>query len=926
MPTYTPLGIGVRLGSVPLEETISSNVVLKKGQVAREQSEAAQEKLLSSPYLPEIRAPLQVGDWQGIRLAGVPFLPVQAGHRFAHDSLSQSSDPDGNHQEALALHVKLSENSFDASKGKSHLKTEVLFNGQLSACSTIHAARNGDPSLHQIFAGYRVDYLAERPWVLLPPTTTADRGTRTSRVAMLSSARWDELCAAILTEAEDRGTNQHGDQPPSARFLRALASTRPPPCIVNLQKPGGKTFGVVDVIITAGDGWKPYDVRSYLTRPTKLSDPSYTLRPQVDLARGTTSNLKVGTTSSLKVGTSGEDKPPLHNKPTKKRVTFAFDTGVPQHASPSANLRRQDSQETVCPPPYQDLFSIPDQTNSNRPAPEQRSDDYMQPLSPTNPQRIYDTTSTSTELQPWGGDDPVLSQDYDFLSLTSTSTSTEMQPGEGDNPVLSQSYGSSNLTSSVPRPPHMPSDGSISIRKCPFGPEGLLFSIDGGLSNPDRNPGSNSMPGNRNTGFASMPRGPLLPADSGLSTPNCNAEFTPMPGGHDLPADGRLSIPNRNPGFNSMPGDPTLPARYGNPGFNSMPGGPTLPAGNGNRNPGSNSMPGGPTWPARNGNAGSTSMPGDSTLPVGNTGSCLMPGDAFLPVTGGLPVSNPGSTSMPGDMAPNIDGTHTPKQWDYSYGFEPYMPPTPTTVASRSMPPGASSLPYDHYPQPFAEHSTMDTYYSGTASYGDTDDFSTPDPQVGPFFGHPGAVDSFVLPPTAMFSVPTKPRRSVSPTRSIRTVSSSGSSDELLINRLVIMGQGGATVLDHSWKTPQRIRVGQKLQARPNLDYFDIAQIDTELLGSKQISEGNAPRPYLNRHQAPADEIIPENPCIDVPDELTPLLPAPVSTNHGPTLTADSEDGATADGIDVPEDLAPYLLAPSRTMQVTLPALFLLPR
>jgi hypothetical protein len=76
MPTYTPLGNTVRLGSVPLEETVSSNVVLKKGEVARQQTEAAQEKLLSSPYLPEIRAPLQVGDWHGIRLAGVPFLLV----------------------------------------------------------------------------------------------------------------------------------------------------------------------------------------------------------------------------------------------------------------------------------------------------------------------------------------------------------------------------------------------------------------------------------------------------------------------------------------------------------------------------------------------------------------------------------------------------------------------------------------------------------------------------------------------------------------------------------------------------------------------------------------------------------------------------------------------------------------------------------
>jgi hypothetical protein len=115
MPAYTPLGITVSLGSVPLKETINSNVVLKKGEVARQQSEAAQEKLLSSASLPEIRAPLQDGDWHGLRLAGVPFIPVQAGAGFAQDSLSQSSDPDGNRQRALALHVKLSENSFDSS-------------------------------------------------------------------------------------------------------------------------------------------------------------------------------------------------------------------------------------------------------------------------------------------------------------------------------------------------------------------------------------------------------------------------------------------------------------------------------------------------------------------------------------------------------------------------------------------------------------------------------------------------------------------------------------------------------------------------------------------------------------------------------------------------------------------------------------------
>lgn len=856
MPSYHPLGITVRLGSVPLEETITSNVVTWKCEVAKQQSEAAHQKLLSSAYLSERRAPLQDGgdDHALNRLAGVPFMQVQAGAGFAHDSPSQSSYADSNRQQALALHVKLSEKSFGAScKTRSHLKIEVLFNGQLSACSNNPGpgARYGDQYLNHLFAGYRIDYLAERPWVLLPPNITADGGTRSSRVSITSSERWDELSAAILTEARDRGTDQNGDPPPSARFLHSLASAPPPPCIVNLQKPGGKTFGVVDVIITAGNGKKPFaNGTRYLKRPQKLSDPSYTLPPQVDLdsedATARTDSQREGTSNVLQVGTSEGDELSLHDKPKKKRVTFASDSDMPQHASRSANLRRQDSQETIFPPPSQDLFSIPDETNSNRPAPEQRSDGYIQPLSPTNPQGIYDTTSTSTEAQ---------------------------------------ENGFCDLPSSFPRPHHMPVDGSTSIR----------------------NPGSTSMPGgsilpagDRSPESTSIPGGPILPAGDR----NLESTSIPVPGDPILPAGNGDS----NLEFSSIPvlGDPIFPAGSGS---TLMPGDLTLPAGNGDSNLEFNSIP----------------VPGDPIFPAGS-GSTLMPEDSLLPANGGLPIRDTGLTSMPGNMASNIYGTHTPQPLTYPYPFAPCMPPTPftySTAADRSILPGPPSLPYHHWPQSSsahsllntydhcfqasAEHGTIDTQYSDTAFYEDPNEYPSLFPPC-PLSDIPGAVESFVLPPTAMFSVTSKPRRSVSPTRSIITVTSSEASDELRINRLVITGRGGATVLDYSWKTPQRIMVGQKLQTR-----------------HQDRPTGDVRLPYLERHQAPADEIIPDNPWIDVPDELTPLLPAPVSTNREPILTADFEDGAKADGIDVPDDFAPYFPAYLRTMQVTPPALFLLP-
>lgn len=186
MPTYHARGISVRLGSIPLEETTTRNVVLRKGETAKGQSEAAEKKLLRSSFLTEKRANL-AGDSEGFELnwvADAPLMQVQADAGFAHSpelhgGVQRLTSPEINRPQALALHVKLSDKAFDLGfSKKTHLKIEVLFNGQLSSCSLIHSTdiRAGAKSLHQVFAGSRVDFLAERPWVLLPPFTSADGG------------------------------------------------------------------------------------------------------------------------------------------------------------------------------------------------------------------------------------------------------------------------------------------------------------------------------------------------------------------------------------------------------------------------------------------------------------------------------------------------------------------------------------------------------------------------------------------------------------------------------------------------------------------------------------------------------------------------------------------------------------------------------
>ncbi|KAH6643018.1 hypothetical protein C7974DRAFT_303359 [Boeremia exigua] len=280
MPTYHACNITVCLGSVPLAETTTSDVVLRKGEVAKRQSETAEKKLLHSSYLREKRV-LFPGDPDGFELnwlGNAPFMQVEADDGFARSPRPNGSPLQDRIAQALTLHVKLSDKALHSGfTGKTHLKMEVLFNGQLSACSLIHAndIRSGAKSLHQVFSGYRVDFLAERPWVLLPPFTTADGGARRFRRTITPLERFNEISTSILKEAKERGTNKSGDSPPSAVFLNALAQMQAPACIMDMQKPGGRKFGVLDVVITAGTGNKPITGTSYLKSPQRLKDPDY---------------------------------------------------------------------------------------------------------------------------------------------------------------------------------------------------------------------------------------------------------------------------------------------------------------------------------------------------------------------------------------------------------------------------------------------------------------------------------------------------------------------------------------------------------------------------------------------------------------------------------------------------------------------------
>ncbi|CAO2658042.1 Nn.00g073020.m01.CDS01 [Neocucurbitaria sp. VM-36] len=316
MPTYYARGVSAYLGAMPLAETITRQIVLRKGQVAKQQCETAEKRLLESKLLAE-EPVIFPGDEAGLALnwlGNAPFMQVQAGrepfplidkqdllrraeaasaqiaygHQHARLSTDKTHDDDG--PRALVLHIQLSDKTFVSGLGnvKLHLKIDVFFNGQLSGCLFLpsHDVRCSVKSSHHVFAGTRIDFLAERPWVLLPPGVAADGNRR--RVDKPSSAqqRWEEICQVLRDEADKRGKDRHGHTPPSAEYLTALAKMQMPAQVRVMQKPNGRRFGVVDVVISAGYGRKVTSGTTYLKAPQRLADANYPLQVRkIDLLK-----------------------------------------------------------------------------------------------------------------------------------------------------------------------------------------------------------------------------------------------------------------------------------------------------------------------------------------------------------------------------------------------------------------------------------------------------------------------------------------------------------------------------------------------------------------------------------------------------------------------------------------------------------------
>jgi hypothetical protein len=803
MPIYHARSIAVRLGSMPLAETTTSNVVLKKGEVAKRQSEAAEKELLRSDYLHEKRV-LFPGDRDGFELnwlGNAPFMQAQVDPGFTQSSGPYANEQDlqrseHNRLQALTLHIKLSDKAFlSGFNGKTHLKIEVLFNGQLSTCSLIHTndIRSGAKSLHQIFAGYRVDFLAERPWVLLPPFTTADGGTRRFRKTITPTERWEEVCAAILKEAEERGTDKYGESPPSAAFLRALASMEMPQSVKYMQKPGGRKFGVLDVVITAGFGNKVTTGTNYLRRPQRLKDTNFAVRTQIssedevaaakpDDSQDTTDNIFDNTDRGI-ANEADMKESDVFDECSRKRRALSTVERPPQYLPPKTNFESPlrpfpNRQIPVLPPPvrhtFQDSLSPTAGTVSSRcPSPEHRSDGHKEPLPANDRNRTYNMAYESSNTQDWRSDASHIYQEQCSPSL---------------------------------------------------GPE--LHALQAGFVNP------------------------ALSSMSLSESANTHRQI-------DLP-----------PSVASLLVSSPMPHPYGYRSTSSRQ----------------------PTYPGR--------------MDAPNATLSLEPSTPFVAPTALMLPTPPNWSAPPYATTPPC---HHPMNFQQqsqvaSHLYPPVFPP-------RMRPNGLPDL----LPQTPPLHT-----YLGPAQF-------TSPVMSSPLLLQP----SGRFPPTAMFSVPSKPRRSSSPDKATTTNRGNMFQNSIMISRLVIKGRNGKPIVDYAWRIPQRICPKTTTESKSLAE----AQARTSIiehrksLDDSQVHERNGPHsessqvilpatsppkrpqverleehmgeqrrdsvvesaikvrlPYLKRHRGPANETLPVNPRIEVPDEIVPFVPEHVLAMVTPTL------------------------------------------
>ncbi|KAL9132222.1 MAG: hypothetical protein Q9217_000026 [Psora testacea] len=176
---------------------------------------------------------------------------------------------------ALCLTVFLSPASFIRSNTKKttkavyhDIKIDVFYNGTLTHSNIVSSRYHKD--LHTMtehivrFTGQRFGRMLEKPWIINPPSHVSGDQDTASSPLLGSTERWTAISTALLREANRLGRNIRGARPAIGEYLESLANL-PMPQDIESQCPG-----IIDAVVTYGQGAKLGPETPYLTRPTLI--------------------------------------------------------------------------------------------------------------------------------------------------------------------------------------------------------------------------------------------------------------------------------------------------------------------------------------------------------------------------------------------------------------------------------------------------------------------------------------------------------------------------------------------------------------------------------------------------------------------------------------------------------------------------------
>lgn len=181
---------------------------------------------------------------------------------------------------ALGVFIKLGPKSLkrtNGPEGAKDLKLEVFVNGMFASTSFV-PSRGQHPILDKgiILSGHRSDRLLERAWQLTKPAWHGEK-MGAEQLHNSNLVRWAIISKSLKEEALKIGTDSQGCRSAVGDYLLSLSTMEASSEVLKSPTSRNGQLGIIDVILSLGEGKKYGTTVGYLDTPQRMEDPRYSL-------------------------------------------------------------------------------------------------------------------------------------------------------------------------------------------------------------------------------------------------------------------------------------------------------------------------------------------------------------------------------------------------------------------------------------------------------------------------------------------------------------------------------------------------------------------------------------------------------------------------------------------------------------------------